>query len=453
MIQKLLKKFGVLALVFAMLLSLSSNILTSVKAEAEESPGDEVTVDNRNTDRYEYVKIRFSYSNYYIEFPDPVYVGKKVILYGNTEKTQKDVEWTVPAEGYGSEEFKTFAPVGSYEKEGFTLNWDHIMTQDGNLEIWPVYTPKPDTNSGSTTNDNVEYEYNFKWITEPAVPNYSLLFNLFQTTMQTHLSSSKTKNSGLTIDFSNPKLEEEEAKEWINTFGGVSNLTFTIDSNKAFNEDYFGIYTFKNFQNEFFPHIVGSNSPIKTTTGVWTFKHEMDINYEFTTNAASLPEDIQALLPAATKVVYSKSLDAIPTITPTEFETEEGTYTFDGFDVTSIDSVTADTTITGNWTFTPKPIVIDTPEISDSTAIEPPVLIEEPILVVEQPVSAETPTTTVTPAETSTVETVTPVVDTVVKHEVPKTGDSTSIYGFVVLILLSLGAMLFKPIRHFMKKN
>ena len=83
-------------------------------------------------------------------------------------------------------------------------------------------------------------------------------------------------------------------------------------------------------------------------TYAWNYYTNPTVTYVVNGNA---PEG--AVVPAAATVNYGEGYTADTTYGAT-VETEEGTWTFSGWDTEVLAAVTADTTITGTWTFTAK---------------------------------------------------------------------------------------------------
>ena len=102
---------------------------------------------------------------------------------------------------------------------------------------------------------------------------------------------------------------------------------------------------------------------------------KLRISYKFVSNGGTeLPEEIKKLLPKDELIMRDRDFKA-ESLEQTKVEVSDGVWTFDGWDIDTIEKVQENKTIKGTWTFTknPDPVVPDDPDTPDV-----PVIPEEP---------------------------------------------------------------------------
>lgn len=110
----------------------------------------------------------------------------------------------------------------------------------------------------------------------------------------------------------------------------------------------------------------------KTLYAVWKEKTVVPVDcnviYRFVSGTAdkTLPEEVNALLPASTTVPAGSSVSA-PALSKTEVAVSDGVWTFNGWTPEVYSNVTSTVTFTGTWTFTATPEPDNEPPVINAT--------------------------------------------------------------------------------------
>lgn len=110
----------------------------------------------------------------------------------------------------------------------------------------------------------------------------------------------------------------------------------------------------------------------KTLYAVWKEKTvapvDCNVIYRFVSGTAdkTLPEEVNALLPASTTVPAGSSVSA-PALSKTEVAVSDGVWTFNGWTPEVYSNVTSTVTFTGTWTFTATPEPDNEPPVINAT--------------------------------------------------------------------------------------
>lgn len=84
--------------------------------------------------------------------------------------------------------------------------------------------------------------------------------------------------------------------------------------------------------------------------------YKVDYAFVSGTSGETLPASVTALLPASVTGLADGAVQASPTITPTTINVTGGTWTFEGWDKSSVTINSADDIVTGEWTYEANPI-------------------------------------------------------------------------------------------------
>lgn len=294
-------------------------------------------------------RIKFVYDNKEYTIAEEVPLGKKVVVYADEAKTVEKVSHVIDMNDMG-ENPRTFDELSGYEKEGYSLVFQHNQDAEGNLYIWPVYTKKEDTSTKPPVDENAMYNYSFTWKLEGTNADLPWYVNV------PSIMSDQTKAT----------LNSEEVKTWLNTFSDrIVDGVYKVKPADEEEAEYItpAMYVFKGLKQEPATGIParqgGSNT--QSNVGYWEelpLKYTVQYSFVSGTEGKSLPYEVLSELPKSYDADYKSSQNAIAP-TKKEVKVKDGTWIFDSYSNGHVDSLEENVTFIGTWKFSPKMVALN----------------------------------------------------------------------------------------------